>query len=185
MTYELTHDWWSARVNAWREHVVPRLPRPFHWLEIGSFEGRSACWMLDEVMQQGDTITCVDIWLHAFDGFSSDCPEARFDRNVAGRAEKCKQRSHEFLSKALATHRRFDGIYIDGDHLARSVLEDSVLAWRLLPVGGVIVWDDYLWVSPTKPDTLPPKPAIDAFVSMYPVEVVHREWQVIAVKRGE
>jgi len=60
-----------------------------------------------------------------------------------------------------------------------------VLAWRLLPVGGVIVWDDYLWHSPTKPDTLPPKPAIDAFVSMYPVEVVHREWQVIGVKRGE
>lgn len=183
--YDLTHDWWSMRVAAWREHVVPRLPRPFRWLEIGSFEGRSAVWMLDEVMQPGDTITCVDVWLSSFDGFSSDNPESRFDSNVAGRAEKHKCRSHDFLAKALATHRRFNGIYIDGDHLARVVLEDSVLAWRLLPVGGVIVWDDYEWRSLTKPDTQPPKPAIDAFLSMYPVDVVHREWQVIGVKRGE
>jgi len=61
-----------------------------------------------------------------------------------------------------------------------------VLAWRLLPVGGVIVWDDYPWQMPEgKRHLMPPKPAIDAFLAMYPVEVVHREWQIIGVKRGE
>lgn len=181
--YELTHDWWSMRANAWHEHVIPRLPRPFRWLELGSLEGRSAVWMLDQVMQKGDSLTCVDIWLHTFDGFSSEHAEDRFDRNIAGRAEKYKGKTHQFLVNALATNREFDGVYIDADHLARSVLEDSVLAWRLLPVGGIMVWDDYEWRSPMNPDSLPPKPAIDAFTAMYPIDVVYRGWQVIGIKR--
>ena len=189
MSYEFTHDWFSMRTNAWHEHVVPRLPHPCRWLEIGSHEGRSACWMLDEAMQPGDTITCVDTWGGPFDGYSSENPEARFDANLAGRAEKFRGRSHVFLARALAEHRLFDGIYIDGGHEGRTVLEDTVLAWRLLKVGSVIVWDDYEWRDPhPHRQHLPtPKPAIDAFLALYGqyLDVLHREWQVIAVKRGE
>ena len=185
MSYQFTHDWFSMRSPEWREHVVPRLPRPFRWLEIGSHEGMSACWMLDEVMQPGDTITCVDTWGGPFNSVQPGSYESRFDANVAGRAEKIKCRSHVFLARALAEQRMYDGVYIDGDHEARIVLEDSVLAWRLLRVGAVIVWDDYRWTS-VNVSVIPPQPAIDAFLSMYGnAEVVHRDWQVIAVKRGE
>lgn len=186
MTYVMSHDWFSMRVPPWREHVLPRLPRPFSWLEIGSYEGRSACWMLDDVMRDGDTITCVDLWLTSFDGYRADSAEARFDANTRGRVEKHKCASHEFLTLALAQGRRFDGVYIDGDHEARSVLEDSVLAWRLLKVGAVIVWDDYGWSQPaSKKHLLPPKPAIDAFLDIYgrSLDVLHRGWQIIAVKK--
>jgi hypothetical protein len=83
----------------------------------------------------------------------------------------------------------FDGVYIDGGHEGRTVLEDTVLAWRLLKVGAVIVWDDYEWRDPhPHRQHLPtPKPAIDAFLALYGqyLDVLHREWQVIAVKRGE
>jgi predicted O-methyltransferase YrrM len=184
MSYDFTHDWFSMRTDPWREHVVPRLPRPFRWLEIGSHEGRSACWMLDEVMQPGDAITCVDVWGGPFDGYDAKGAESRFDTNVAGRAEKYKQRSHEFLARAIAEHRIYDGVYIDGDHHARIVLEDSVLAWRVLRVGGVVVWDDYRW---QRENVVPPAPAIDAFLDIYGsrAEVLYRDWQVIAVKKGE
>ena len=186
MSYEFTCDWFTMRCEPWREHVVPRLPRPFRWLEIGSYEGRSACWMLDEVMQPGDTITCVDPW-EQFAKIYSESAEARFDLNVAGRAEKHKMRSHQFLAKALAEGRRYDGIYVDGDHEARIALEDIVLSWRLLPVGGVMVIDDYEWPMPTgKEHLLPPKPAVDAFLSIYGsrLRLLHKAWQVIVEKTG-
>ena len=42
----------------------------------------------------------------------------------------------------------FDFIYIDSDHSPTAVLADAVLAWPLLKVGGVMIFDDYLWLPP-------------------------------------
>ena len=126
----------------------------------------------------GGELVCVDSWKVA------DI-ESRFDQNVGSRVTKVKGHITSVLVGMAAAGERFDVIYIDGDHEARIVLEDSVLAWRLLRVGAVIVWDDYRWTT-TNANVIPPQPAIDAFLSMYAkAEVVHREWQVIAVKRGE
>jgi predicted O-methyltransferase YrrM len=144
--------------------------------------------MLDEVMQPGDAITCVDVWGGAFDGYDCEGAEAKFDRNVAGRAEKVKSRSFDFLVRALAEHRRFDGVYVDGDHEAKFAIEDIVLSWRLLTIGGVMVIDDYEWPMPEgKRHLLPPRPAVDAFLAMYGsrLEVLHKAWQVIVCKRAE
>lgn len=53
-----------------------------------------------------------------------------------------------------------------------NVLEDAVLSFRLLRDRGIIIFDDYLW----EPYWIPvkerlaenmPRPAIDAFVSIY------------------
>jgi predicted O-methyltransferase YrrM len=76
------------------------------------------------------------------------------------------------LAKLLAGGKRnyFDFIYIDGSHMAQDVLCDAVLAFRLLRVGGVIVFDDYIWFEtlPEGKDPLRcPKPAIDAFVNLH------------------
>jgi hypothetical protein len=49
------------------------------------------------------------------------------------------------------------------------VLLDAVLAFQLLRVGGLIIFDDYLWEHDptTPPDHYElPKPAIDAFVNI-------------------
>ena len=37
----------------------------------------------------------------------------------------------------------YDFIYIDGDHTAFAVLEDMVLSWKLLKIGGMLLVDDY------------------------------------------
>lgn len=188
MTYRFTSDWWTSNVEHWQRCVVPRLPRPFAWLEIGSFEGRSACWMLDEVMHPGDRLTCVDTFQRRFDFTERSDTEIAFDENVAGRAEKVVSRSVPFLAKAVAERRRWHGVYIDGDHEAKSILEDFVLVWHVVPVGGLIVLDDYPWTPPDhRASELPPKPAIDAILSLYGsrIEVLHHAWQVILLKRGE
>ena len=40
------------------------------------------------------------------------------------------------------TCQKYDIIYIDGSHEARDVLEDAVLAYRLLKIGGLLIFDD-------------------------------------------
>ena len=173
-----TTDWWTNHVGRWRTLVLPNLPPSPRWLEIGSYEGRSACWLLDNV--PGVQVTCVDPFYGDY--------EQRFDANTAGRAEKAKQRSIGFLAQAVVERRTWHGCYIDGDHEAKSVLEDFVLAWRCVPAGGVIVLDDYPWqMPPHRAGQLPPRPAIDACLSIYAsrIEVLHHAWQVIIRKVRE
>ncbi len=60
----------------------------------------------------------------------------------------------------------FHIIYIDGDHVARAVLEDAVLSWRLLKVGGLIIFDDYAWEHQREPP-FRPLMAIDFFTEVF------------------
>jgi len=63
-----------------------------------------------------------------------------------------------------------DLVYIDGSHQAPDVLSDAVLGFQLLKVGGLMIFDDYLWhiESPTAKDPLNmPKPGIDAFMNVF------------------
>jgi hypothetical protein len=49
-------------------------------------------------------------------------------------------------------------------------LLDAILSFRLLRVGGVIAFDDYLWSEELESGRDPlrcPKPAIDAFTNLY------------------
>ena len=81
--------------------------------------------------------------------------------------------SADELSKMLAVGMRdyFDFIYIDGGHQGPDVLTDAVLSFRLLKVGGVIVFDDYLWQVGKKDLISIPKLAIDSFVNIYSAKI--------------
>lgn len=81
----------------------------------------------------------------------------------------------------------FDVIYIDGEHFARNALEDAVLAWPLLKVGGYMIWDDYAWEQHGGKDCLNPstayrcpRPGVDAFLELYKLclTVVRKGYQV-------
>ena len=56
----------------------------------------------------------------------------------------------------------FDIIYIDGNHEPEYVLEDAVLSFRKLKVGGILIFDDYGWGGPDLT-----KKGIDGFLSGY------------------
>jgi len=43
----------------------------------------------------------------------------------------------------------FDIIYIDGDHTAEAAFKDGVNSFPLLKKGGIMIFDDYLWVGLT------------------------------------
>jgi predicted O-methyltransferase YrrM len=178
---QFTHDWLPESLSSkWREYVLPRLHRPFKWLELGSYEGRSACWVIDNALHEGDALVCVDHWVNAE-------VEARFDQNTAGRAVKFKSQTTKFLGRAIAIDESFDVVYIDADHEAKNVFKDAAMTWPLLPIGGIGIFDDYRWQMPAeKSHLLPPKPAIEAFLEVYAgyIDVLHKDYQVIFQKVG-
>jgi len=184
-----TQDWFSYRVSSWEKYVVPNLPeapKPVHWLEIGSFEGRSACWVIDNVLDKrpGSTLHCVDLWAD-WPGYQG--VEARFDANTAFHPAitKIKQDSKAALIDLWRKNSQYDVIYVDADHQAKSALMDAALAWPMLKQGGIMVFDDYSWQHPPEhADRLPPKLGIDAFLNCWKNEmkVLAINWQAYIQK---
>ena len=137
-------------------------------LEIGSFEGYSACWFLE--MIPNATVECVDPFNaeYALRGELHEDYEERFDENTKeydGRIKKIKSLSTDFFRKTQEVN-CYDIIYIDGDHYGDQVLEDAVNAYPLLKRDGILIFDDYL-CSPDKPPSERPQVAIDSFLACY------------------
>jgi predicted O-methyltransferase YrrM len=180
-TYRFSEDWFSRHIPTWG-NILERL-RPRRVLEVGCYEGRATSYLIETCSAFGPLqIDCVDTW----EG-SADLPagkmagvEQRFDDNVrlataramtSASLRKIKQSSRMALASLIASGEEpFDLIYIDGSHTAPDVLIDAVLGFQLLRVGGVMIFDDYLWSmeAPLSADPLNmPKPAIDAFATIF------------------
>lgn len=187
---EFTTDWVTKEAESWSEILAEFVGQPdIRALEIGSFEGRSACWFLDHVLTgNGALLDCVDSW--AGDsvelGESAIPAEARFNRNTAEYKERIrKHKSHSFKwllrRYESAGSSLYDFIYIDGGHDASCVLDDLTLSWPLLRAGGILICDDYRWAHPGV--ARPPRVAIDAFFSCRgDWKLIHHDWQLIVRK---
>jgi predicted O-methyltransferase YrrM len=193
--YEFSQNWFEYGEKLWPNliHQLPQRPKR-KFMEIGSFEGRSAVWMMENMMTPEDSLYCIDTWEggREHNQLDMDMVKTRFDANISKASWKTKipqlnihairETSSSALSLYLRFHRADDGwdfIYIDGSHDAQDVLRDALMAWELLLVGGVMVLDDYLWGDPSKP-LLRPKMAIDAFVNICAPQIsfMHIGYQV-------
>ena len=175
-------NWFAGLQPIWEAVVLPRVQQmqkngPIKWLELGSFEGRSALWTHDNVLRKNiDRLVCVDAWFqHAV--------EQTFDDNM----QTCSIEKHKALTTTYLTAAvdKFHVIYIDAGHHAVDVLTDAVLSWRRLLPGGLLIFDDYLYQPPPHVyNQLPTKIGIDAFLSCYELEfrVLHKHKQVIVQK---
>lgn len=169
--FDPLRDVFNHHRPAWSKALERWVDKPnVQGLEIGSFEGMSACWLCDHVLTGvGAQLTCVDPWNSAWSG---EKEEGRFDANTAGLpVEKIKGFSREVLPCMVVANRSFDVIYIDGDHRASEVLWDVVLCWELLARGGVVILDDYLWTD--RSVKIPPRAAIDGFVASCGDQIRH------------
>ena len=81
--YQFTKDWFSWAPQVW-EQLIPMLPERKSFLEIGSFEGRSTVWIVENMMNPGDWIDCVDTWEGGEEHGAEDMTavEARFEHNI-------------------------------------------------------------------------------------------------------
>jgi predicted O-methyltransferase YrrM len=174
--YNFTQDWFSDHIPIWES--VLEIFQFSNVLEIGSYEGRSACWIIEAIGKKRDlNITCIDIWSNPTN--SIDPPEKKFDENIKIAIESTPSKVHlqkmkgdsiSNLAKLINSNKYFDFIYIDGSHNGPEVLSDLVFSFRALKLGGIMICDDYLWKDPKfgGNDFLSrPKMAIDSFTSIF------------------
>lgn len=121
---------------------IPLHDLPVKCLEVGVYDGRNACWLLDNVLNHPEsTYTGVDyIGEH----------QLAHDRAVSNlsihqsKVELVIGDSLEVLPKFVLWKRRYDLIFVDGCHSFLGCLSDLRNCWRILNPGGFIILDDYL-----------------------------------------
>lgn len=183
--YEFKEDWFSHCKHLFDKYLCQFKGQPVNFLEIGSFEARSACYMLDSILSYNHlaTLTCVDPHLDSIVKY-------RFKKNLATYLSSGQCIYHNttslnyFLNVKNSTANHFDFIYIDGAHDQQSVLTDVVMSFVFLKVDGIIALDDYEWEDKNYPGVRP-KEAIDGFLESFKhkIEVVHKGYQVWLIKK--
>ncbi len=177
---DFSTDSTTAHIPVWVELLRPLRNRELDVLEVGAGEGRSATFFLRLLPRAR---------LTAVDSFWAAEAAARFDANLRGfadRVEVIRKLSVDALHGLIWEGRRFDLIHLDGTRERDLVMVDSVLAWKLLQVGGLLVWSGYRegrgW-----PDEWRPKTGIDLFLRMQggACKVLRRGDQVIVRRTAD
>ncbi|KAI0761749.1 nucleotide-diphospho-sugar transferase [Irpex lacteus] len=137
--FTATQDWFTFNIDSWRALfplVSSTKPRA---LEIGSWEGRSAVFLLNEFSGDSGSITCID----HFDLFQTEAGRERH-RKVHHNLQltgKIFRVMPSFSVPALMTLLR--------EEMSKDAAEPGFdwiyLVWRLARQGAIIVFDDYHW----------------------------------------
>ena len=193
--YDFTNDWFSPNIPHWEAALSSFKGRPdIQYLEIGLWEGRSALWMLENILTHPTArMTGLDIFDSHLSGSlplpSSGVKERYFANiNLSGAADKVTT-IIDFSQVALRKLPldSFDIVYIDGSHDENDVFEDAALSWRLLKEGGILIFDDYLHVRHFPDHNIVlPMVAIDAFYRSFErqLEVIHKSNQLVLRKKN-
>lgn len=170
---KFSQDWFSHNIPNF-EVAKSLIPDNKMFLEVGCFEGRATCWMMENMLHEEGSITCIDTFEGSEEHRKLNLGSLRdiFNHNIES-AAKLKQHyrvmpftSYVGLGKLIAEKNQFDFIYIDGSHTAPDVLTDACMAFGLLKQGGIMLFDDYLWKD--MPGLLhQPKIAIDTFTAIF------------------
>lgn len=197
MNKNFKFNWFDGQIPLFNHFLLPfKNKENLRFLEIGSFEGKSTCWCLDNILTgKNNKITCIDSW----EGGSehSDLKmldiEKSFLLNINERkndVEILKGLSKKCLLSIQDREDYYDFIYVDGGHTAKDVIEDLVLSFPLLKANGIMAMDDFMWGSPNhdpnniKQDHLRPEYSIKLFLLAYQneIKVTHFGGQVWLTK---
>ena len=158
----ITTDFFSINAYYWKKFLVT-LPENFKYLEIGSLEGNSALFIVNNFKVA--KVTCVDIWEDKnfrevqeknFNNFKTNMNE------FSNLVEIFKGTSDNFF---LNQEEKFDVIYIDGSHEADQVYKDIKNSWNILNINGILICDDYFYGNIYKNPGNVPSIAINKFVN--------------------
>ena len=168
--YTFTTNWFVHKIPTWTNVLKDLKGKPdIQYLEIGTFEGRSAIWVLENILTHPTARATI------IDGFEENTYKT-FTSNLAlsGEASKVK------IVSGLSTEKMkevpsnsIDFAYIDGSGKGIVMLSDLVNTWNALKVGGIIIVSRYelnaylrdaLEMQPNEPG---PIQTIDAFLKLY------------------
>jgi predicted O-methyltransferase YrrM len=164
--YHSTKNMINDHLPYWEEYVGNYAGKPIEMLEIGSFQGQSATWWLDNILTHPQShLTCVDPFFER-----KRVPDLEiFMDNIKKTGKKnqttiLRGLSGDILPKLINEGKKYDVIYVDGSHEYKEVLEDCINSWFLLKPKGLLILDDYKMNPRYATDKVGPKPAIDDFL---------------------
>lgn len=167
-----TEDYTTVHIPFWKEIFKSYINRgrksPISMLEIGSFEGRSTKWFLQNVLHHPqDKIHCIDPHRYNPGDAESKFWRSVVDTNGIGKLVKHKAIAERTMS--TFNQHSFDIIYVDGNHDGVAVLIDALNSFRVCKIGGIILFDDYLMPAKTERWNFAnsTKKAIDTFSDFY------------------
>jgi len=165
--YFFTVDIFSHRISIWSEHLKSLMDTSVNALEVGSYQGMSSCWLLDEVLtMQESKLVCLD------SNF-----EKKFTENISKTGAESKVTFLEGDTQPLMgdlTPGSFDLINLqDRCKLSSHSEINTKLAWELLKPGGLIIFNYYGWRNPRDPQQNP-RVGIDRFLTS-----VKNQWQPV------
>jgi predicted O-methyltransferase YrrM len=153
-----TNDWFTHNIPNF-EKCMAAVPERRNFLEIGSYEGMSACWLLANGLEEGGYLTCIDPFFNDMRPvFESNTREVIRRNQVVSTMQMT---SYQALAQLIGMKQTYDFIYIDGVHSPDGVLTDACMSWGLLKQGGVMLFDDYLYPEESTKD------GIDAFLCAF------------------
>ena len=154
--YISTVDMGRERTQTNIKFLFEKFGVPNTMIEIGCFEGITTFWVSEFGKIHNDLTKCV------------------------GNVTYINKYSHEALVELLYQKEKAEFIFVDGDHTSAAVLEDMILSWRLLPVGGVMLCDDSIgWKlvdgHGSAPVQLSPRMGIEMFIQSHwhQIELIH------------
>ena len=158
----ITTDFFSINAYYWKK-FLKTLPENFKYLEIGSLEGNSALFIINNFKVK--KVVCVDIWEDEKFKEEQHKNFNNYKKNInefSNIVETFKGSSDSFF---LNQKDKYDVIYIDGSHEADQVYKDIKNSWKILNMNGVLICDDYFYGNIYKnPDNVP-SIAINKFVN--------------------
>lgn len=165
--WRLRHVRWPRRFHFYRaipgffgyrhlyQEMVKRAPSPAHFVEVGSWKGRSSAFMAVEIANSGKSIKfdCVDHWCGSDEDRHHIDPDvlagtlfAAFQANTAPvRRYLTPIRSPSVDAARRYADKSLDFVMLDGAHDYESV-RDDITAWRpKVKPGGIFAGDDFRW----------------------------------------
>lgn len=166
--------------------VIPRKDfefKPIKYLEVGTYYGANLISVFKSYAAHPESkLYCIDPWLdyenyREYKGVNKENIYNTFLKNI----ENCTDKDRIIINRGFSNEQIpkyeddfFDIIYIDGNHQPEYALEDAVLSFRKLKIGGIMIFDDY---GIGGPDLT--KRGIDGFLSGY-----HKRIEVIKLNHN-
>ena len=166
--------------------------KKYNILEIGCFEGLSACFFSDNLLEHNEsTLDCVDPFYisGSVSGITTKyiTDETinifKYNINSSNNSNKItfhNETSDTFFQKNTKT---FNFIYVDGCHEQDYINRDIRNSFNALEIGGILWMDDYGGGNP--PNNLCKTP-IDKFVDEIKdkIDIIHKNYQFAFIKRS-
>ena len=145
---KFTQNWFTSQIPSWI-YIFKKynfLNKKINILEIGSYEGLSSLFIL-RIFRKA-YLDCVDP--HLSSGEHNNTNFNIIKKNFKFNLKYYKKKHTFFTLKSDKFFKRkikknYDFIYVDGYHHSSQVFKDGINAFKFLKVGGLILFDDFLW----------------------------------------